>query len=711
MSSFNGPTCGPLPASGLAFESLNELISTCQAHALDNGYKLVIHSKKPSSQNPSRVVLRCARGRQYKEDKRAESTNPSKKRSGSTQMCRCPVLLAGRLRQDGKWVTEHCQDSRDTNHQEHNHPRNTANAFTSFRTESLNNQQQEIIKLWNTGIRPKDILTDLRKNHNLSVTLQDIMNLLAKHRMEELAGRTPIEWLYDTLRSSTEYWWREKRNKTGQVQSLFLVPRTGIELIQRHPFILKFDCTYKTNRFNMPLFNICGASSTRSAPSLGCCFLSSETKASYAWALRQLCELMQEEQIPLPTCIITDRELALMNALDENPLFGRVPQLLCLWHVNMNVLAKTKKHFPAGTKRNHLLERHPDFKRFLQDWNSLIASPDINCFDNNFQTFQEPYRHPTPAVRYALNTWIIPWKERIVASWVNQVQHFGHRTTSAVESAHANIKAYITSSTGDLKTVFQKLSLYWYNQKKALDLAQAQGLLRRKTTVRNSFFTNLLDQGNITPTCISLLEQELRRVPQAGEPQPGMQCTCSIKCSHGLPCWHQLWMRQHKAEPLRESDIHEYWFWDRFRLKRDDNRRRSQSPVRDPAKISGRGRPKVAQSHRRGEGESSTRRDPSAFEIVEPPTTEPSLLPPRPRASVPSPSSSRQALSSTATGLRRIEDIGDTYESGTEMWRGYQRSVPRLGEGNIPEDAAHEIDVDFEAPYEKEGFVDEEILE
>ena len=44
------------------------------------------------------------------------------------------------------------------------------------------------------------------------------------------------------------------------------------------------------------------------------------------------------------------------------------------------------------------------------------------------------------------------------------------------------------------------------------------------------------------------------------------------------------------------------------------------------------------------------------------------------------------------------------------MWRWYQRSVPRLGEGNIPEDATHEIDVDFEAPYEKEGFVDEEIL-
>lgn len=217
MSTSSGPACGPLPSFGLTFESLDELISACQTHALDNGYKLVVHSKKPSSQNPSRVVLRCARGRQYMQDKRAESTAPSKKRSGSSQMCRGPVLLAGRLQQDGKWVTEYCKDSKDTNHQEHNHVRNTATAFASIRTESLKTRREEVITLWNAGIRPKDILTDLRKNHNLHITFKDVTNLLAKPRREELAGRTPIQWLYNTLRSSTEYWWKEKRDETGRV--------------------------------------------------------------------------------------------------------------------------------------------------------------------------------------------------------------------------------------------------------------------------------------------------------------------------------------------------------------------------------------------------------------------------------------------------------------------------------------------------------------
>ena len=291
--------------------------------------------------------------------------------------------------------------------------------------------------------------------------------------MEELAGRTPIRWLYDTLQSSNKFWWREKQDEAGRVQSLFLVPRTGIELLQRHPFILKFDCTYETNRFNMPLFNICGASASKAAPSLGCCFLSSETKTS-AWALRQLHEVMQEEKMPFPTYVITDRGLALMNALDENPWFSHVPNLLCQWHVNMNVVAKTKKFFPPGTKRTHFVERHPTFKVFLQDWKTLIASSDIDSFDRNLRSFQQLHRYPAPAVHYVANKWILPWKEKLVAYWVNQVQHFGHRTTSAVESA------YVTSSTGDLKFVFEQLSLYWFNQKETLDLAQGQGLFKTK---------------------------------------------------------------------------------------------------------------------------------------------------------------------------------------------------------------------------------------
>ena len=58
--------------------------------------------------------------------------------------------------------------------------------------------------------------------------------------------------------------------------------------------------------------------------------------------------------------IVTDRELALIKVLDT--LFPRSIHLLCRWHINMNVLAKTKKFFlPLIKDFNSKVKRHLKF--------------------------------------------------------------------------------------------------------------------------------------------------------------------------------------------------------------------------------------------------------------------------------------------------------------------------------------------------------------
>ena len=54
---------------------------------------------------------------------------------------------------------------------------------------------------------------------------------------------------------------------------------------------------------------------------------------------------MAEHSIEEPSSIVTDRELALIKSL--NTRFPDSQHILCHWHVNMNVLAKTKKWFLA----------------------------------------------------------------------------------------------------------------------------------------------------------------------------------------------------------------------------------------------------------------------------------------------------------------------------------------------------------------------------
>jgi hypothetical protein len=45
--------------------------------------------------------------------------------------------------------------------------------------------------------------------------------------------------------------------------------------------------------------------------------------------------------------IVTNRELALLNALEASFPLSR--HILCQWHISINVLAKTRRFFPAAT--------------------------------------------------------------------------------------------------------------------------------------------------------------------------------------------------------------------------------------------------------------------------------------------------------------------------------------------------------------------------
>ena len=81
-----------------------------------------------------------------------------------------------------------------------------------------------------------------------------------------------------------------------------------------------------------------------------------------------------------PISIVTDRELALIKCLEA--FFPHARYLLCRWHVNMNVLAKTKKYFPGPIKGpNGIWTRHPRFQAFLGSWNILLSSTTEEAFD------------------------------------------------------------------------------------------------------------------------------------------------------------------------------------------------------------------------------------------------------------------------------------------------------------------------------------------
>lgn len=66
----------------------------------------------------------------------------------------------------------------------------------------------------------------------------------------------------------------------------------------------------------MLLLNICAVTGNKKTIQIALCFLRGEKEVSYEWAMKCLQDLMQKMGITCPILIITDRETALMKALD-----------------------------------------------------------------------------------------------------------------------------------------------------------------------------------------------------------------------------------------------------------------------------------------------------------------------------------------------------------------------------------------------------------
>ena len=103
------------------------------------------------------------------------------------------------------------------------------------------------------------------------------------------------------------------------------------------------------------LLNIVGVAPTNATFFFCFCFLSSETLDDYCWALGTFRRLLNANH--LPAVMVTDREMALINAIEQT--IPNTKHLLCKWHFEKNILAKCRKHFSDDDHG----------KQFIQHWN------------------------------------------------------------------------------------------------------------------------------------------------------------------------------------------------------------------------------------------------------------------------------------------------------------------------------------------------------
>ncbi|XP_028099052.1 protein FAR1-RELATED SEQUENCE 5-like [Camellia sinensis] len=343
------------------------------------------------------------------------------------------------------------------------------------------------------------------------------------------------------------------------VTDLFWAHPVSLDLLRTFPRVLIMDCTYKTNRYRLPLLEIVGVTSTHMTFSVAIAYLQTKRVDNYAWALQTLHDLMDDSV--LPKVIVIDRELALMNAIDNT--FSNARHLLCCWHINKNVLTKCKKMFETKEK----------WDKFNTAWNYLILSLTEEEYNDHLATLHKDFSNYLEAIKY------------VTVSWLNRV-----------ESAHARLKRQLGSSQTTFEVSFEKIRCLLELQ----DIQVKASFEKSLTTVQHQFKPSQFRElrGNVSICALEYVLAESKRANSVGIDV--ITCGCVFRHTHGLPCAHEIadYTRQGRLIPL--SSIHE--------LREIENPASTFLIEPDVKPNPRRGHKKI---------DISCRRDPCAFELVD----------------------------------------------------------------------------------------------
>lgn len=255
------------------------------------------------------------------------------------------------------------------------------------------------------------------------------------------------------------------------------------------------------------------------------------------WALKMFSKLIGVDHHP--SVIISDRELALMNAI--RVVFPRTPNLLCLWHIEKNILAKCKPKFKEDV----------DWEGFLSSWTKVIKSPDESSFNEAWRLFEVQYKEYGSVLDYIRGTWL-PQKEKFVSLWTEQITHFGNHVTSRAEGAHATLKKYLQVSTGSLHEVKDKICLAIDNQFQEIKAQLSSEKIRVPAKFCIPFFKELINQVSFFALYQLYKQYELSKSKSYQS-----QCKGHFFKTMGMPCVHMITER--KVKVLALNDIHDHW--------------------------------------------------------------------------------------------------------------------------------------------------------
>nr|XP_043625410.1 protein FAR1-RELATED SEQUENCE 5-like [Erigeron canadensis] len=219
------------------FETYDELLRSVRSFYYAKGYGLSIRD----SRKGKHVILQCDRGGSHK-----EPAEINRKRSTTSRLTNCPFQIVGKRGADGFWAFT-------VKNLTHNHePSKDMSGHSSFRQLSPN-KVKTVKEMTMSGIPARQILSSLRlETPSLPANSRTIYNLKKKIRREKLGNRPMINALFEELEKAG-FTYDIVHDLDGRITRLFIAHPLSVKLAKHFSSTFVMDCTYKTNKYNMPL--------------------------------------------------------------------------------------------------------------------------------------------------------------------------------------------------------------------------------------------------------------------------------------------------------------------------------------------------------------------------------------------------------------------------------------------------------------------------
>ncbi|XP_026384355.1 uncharacterized protein LOC113279932 [Papaver somniferum] len=193
------------------------------------------------------------KGKNYKYEKKTTMVYKT-----NSKKCECPFRIVFKRRhEDDIFRLYSIPDGR------HNHPPPTSLYGHPAYARLKPHQMDKVRKM--KGFRPLKILNEIRAEDkdNLS-TISTINAAKATIKRTEWDGRFIMqqsEWLAETL----NYAMQTKVGPDEKVTHIFLAHPRMVDLAQCFYQVLFIDCTYNTNKYNMPILNVVSHTSDKNS--------------------------------------------------------------------------------------------------------------------------------------------------------------------------------------------------------------------------------------------------------------------------------------------------------------------------------------------------------------------------------------------------------------------------------------------------------------